>query len=202
MKTEKIFKIIFIINIVLMSFSGCNSVPEKDNKSVKNNLENILTIETPPELKADNREIFPVDVTISALGNEIYPAMSMCIDFDASELEFIGIEDGNVFITGDTADGQLPDWSVNTESANETGQINIMYLDITGGRYAFSDKFLDNDKNILLRLDFLLRDDAKSGDTYEISVKDAVFAASDSEKSLASSAGTLKIQNGKIILED
>lgn len=202
LKSEKISKIIFIFCIIFMSFSGCNSVSEEESVPEENHLESVLTIETLSGLKADNHEIFSVDVTISALGSEIYPAMSMCIDFDASNLEFTGIEDGNVFVTGDTADGQLPDWSVNTELSNKTGQINIMYLDTSGGRYAFSDSLLDNDKNILLRLDFRLRDSVKAGDTYDISVQDAVFATSDSEKSLASNSGTLKIQNGKIIPED
>lgn len=203
LKTEKILKIIFIFNcIIFISFSGCNSVSEKDNKSEEKHFESVLAIETPSELKADNHEIFSVDVTISALGSEIYPAMSMCIDFDASNLEFTGIEDGNVFVTGDTADGQLPNWSVNTESSNKNGQINIMYLDTSGGRYAFSDRLLDKDKNVLLRLDFRLRDNVKLGDNYVLSVEDAVFAASESEKSLASSVGTMAVQNGQIILED
>ena len=205
LKVEKTLKFIITFNcicIICLSFSGCHSVSEKDNKSEKNNSESVLAIEVPLGLKADNREIFSVDVTISELGSEIYPAMSICIDFDASNLEFTGIEDGNVFVTGDTADGKLPEWSVNTELSNKTGQINVMYLDTSGGRYAFSDKLLDKDKSILLRLDFRLHDNVKSGDTYELFVKDAVFAASDSEKSLASASGTLTIQNGKIILED
>lgn len=204
-KAEKILKFIITFNcmcIIFMSFSGCHSTSEKDNKSEKNNSESVLAIETPTGLKVDDREIFSVDVTISELGSEIYPAMSMSIDFDASNLEFTGIEDGNVFVTGDTAEGKLPEWSVNTELSNKTGQINIMYLDTSGGRYAFTDKLIDKDKNILLRLDFRLRDSVKSGDTYEISVQDAVFAVSDSEKSLASTSGTLTIQNDKIILED
>lgn len=199
LKVEKTLRFIITFNcicIICLSFSGCHSVSEKDNS------ESVLAIEVPSGLKADNREKFSVDVTISELGSEIYPAMSICIDFDASNLEFTGIEDGNVFVTGDTADGKLPEWSVNTELSNKTGQINIMYLDTSGGRYAFSDKLLDKDKSILLRLDFRLHDNVKSGDTYELFVKDAVFAASDSEKSLASASGTLTIQNGKIILED
>lgn len=163
-----------------------------------------LTVVTPPKQAAESGDPFTVDVLISCLGEELYPAASLSLNFDSSRLEFLRVEEGNVMILGDErADGnsyQLPQWSVNTERSNQTGQINLMYLDMTGGRYAFTQETLRDDGNVLLRLSFCLRGSAAEGDIYELVVADAVFAASNEENSLASLTGTLKTQNGKIIV--
>lgn len=162
-----------------------------------------LEIETPQKISLSQGGAFFLDVTISDLGEVIYPAASMSIAFDASCLEFLGIEEGNVFITGDeNGAGQsrrLPDWNCNVQKSNETGLINIMYLDMTGGKYAFRKDLLSEDDNVLLRLHFRMRGSARSGDFYELVVEDAVFAASDESQSLAMTTGTLKTRNGKIV---
>ena len=59
----------------------------------------VLTVETPQKLSVSQTDTFPLDVTISELGDTVYPAMSMSIGFDPSCLEFLGIKEGNVFIT-------------------------------------------------------------------------------------------------------
>lgn len=161
-----------------------------------------VTIETPDRKSASDREPFSLELQLSALGDEVYPAASFSISFDSSKLEFLGIEEGNVMITdAQSASGyRLPEWSVNTEHSNEVGQINLMYLDMTGGKYAFTKNALDENGNILLHLIFRLRGSVKSGDIYELSFDDAVFAASDESDSLASSRGTLKTGDGRIVL--
>lgn len=161
-----------------------------------------LTIATPPKQSISAKEEFSVDVSLSALGEEIYPAASISIVFDSSRLEFTGIEEGNIMITGDErADGnssQLPEWSVDVERSNETGQINIMYLDMTGGRYAFTKETM-GDNHILMRLDFRLRGSAEDGGIYNLEIADAVFATTDENKSLASINDTLITENGKVV---
>lgn len=46
-----------------------------------------LIVETPQKLSASQTEEFTLDVTVSALGDARYPAMSMSITFDSSRLE-------------------------------------------------------------------------------------------------------------------
>ena len=125
-----------------------------------------LTIETPQKMSLSNTDEFTLDVNISTLGDALYPAASMSISFDSSRLEFLGVEEGNIFIlSAENSSGQqLPDWSCNVENSNATGMINIMYLDMTGGKYAFSKDLLAEDDNVVLRLKFRLRGSARSGD--------------------------------------
>ena len=161
----------------------------------------VLTIETPQKISVSETDEFTLDITVSSLGEAIYPAASMSISFDSSRLEFIGVEEGNVFICSDENEVQqtLPEWSVNPDQCNKTGKINIMYLDTTGGKNAFSKELLAEDDNVVLRLKFRLRGSMRSGDVCDLIFEDAVFAASDETQSLAMTTGTLKVKNGKIV---
>ena len=161
-----------------------------------------LTIETPQKISKSESEEFTLDVTISSFGDAIYPAASMSISFDSSRLEFIGVEEGNVFIRNDEGDvpQKLPNWSCNPEQSNKSGKINIMYLDTTGGKNAFSKELLAEDDNVVLRLKFRLRGSVRSGDICDLIFDDAVFAASDETQSLAMTTDTLKVRDGKIVI--
>ncbi len=157
-----------------------------------------LKVETPQKISLSQDGEFVLDVTVSDLGDAVYPAASMSIAFDASCLEFLGVEEGNVFITGE-GNRQLPDWGCNVPKSNECGLINIMYLDMTGGKHAFRRDLLAEEDNVLLRLRFRMRGSARVGDAYELVVEDAVFASSDESRSLAMTTGTLRTKNGKIV---
>lgn len=161
-----------------------------------------LIVETPQKLSASERTEFTLDVTVSTLGEARYPAMSMSIRFDPSRLEFLGVEEGNIFIlSGESSNGQqLPDWSCNVGNSNDTGLINIMYLDMTGGKNAFSRELLAEDYNVVLRLKFRLRGSVRPGDVLDLIVEDAVFAASDETQSLAMTTDTLNTKNGRIVI--
>ena len=161
-----------------------------------------LTVGTPPKLSASATEEFVVDVTINQLGEALYPAMSMSIAFDPSKLEFLGVEEGNVFVfsSENSVGRQLPQWNCNVQNCNATGKINIMYLDMTAGRNAFSQLLLEEDGNVVLRLRFRLRGSVRAGDVMDLIVEDAVFAASDEKNSLAMTLDTLKVRNGKIVI--
>lgn len=161
-----------------------------------------LTVETPQKLSASQKEPFSLDVLISELGDVRYPAMSMSLSFDPSRLEFLGVEEGNVFVLNDenSTGQQLPEWSCNTERCNETGIINVMYLDMAGGRNAFTKELLADNYNVVLRLKFRLRGSVRPGDVLDLIVEDAVFATSDETKSLAMTTGTLQVKNGKIVI--
>ncbi len=161
-----------------------------------------LIVETPQKLSLANTGEFTLDVTVSDLGEARYPAMSMSVSFDASRLEFLGVEEGNIFILSDenSTGQQLPDWSCNVQNSNDTGLINIMYLDMTGGRNAFSRELLADDYNVVLRLKFRLRGSVRPGDVLDLIVEDAVFAASDETQSLAMTTDTLKVKNGRLVI--
>ena len=161
-----------------------------------------LIVETPQKLSAAGTDEFTLDVTVSNLGEARYPAMSISISFDSSRLEFLGVEEGNIFILSDESNNgqQLPDWSCNVQNSNDTGRINIIYLDMTGGRNAFTQELLAKDYNVVLRLKFRLRGSSRPGDVLDLIVEDAVFAASDETQSLAMTTGTLKTKNGRLVI--
>ena len=161
-----------------------------------------LIVETPQKLSATGTDEFTLDVTVSNLGEARYPAMSISISFDSSRLEFLGVEEGNIFILSDESNNgqQLPDWSCNVQNSNDTGRINIIYLDMTGGRNAFTQKLLAKDYNVVLRLKFRLRGSSRPGDVLDLIVEDAVFAASDETQSLAMARDTLKVKNGRLVI--
>lgn len=163
-----------------------------------------LAIETPQKVSISQTDELILDVTIEKLGEELYPAASFSISFDASRLEFLGVQEGNVFVHNNAVDSQmtqkLPEWSCNVEQSNKTGMINIMYLDLTGGKNAFSQELLAEEDNVVLRLLFRVRGSVRVGDICDLIVEDAVFAASDETKSLSVIQNTLKIKNGKIVM--
>ena len=162
-----------------------------------------LTVETLTQKLAAGEELV-LDVTVSHLGEARYPAMSASISFDPSRLEFLGVAEGNVFVldASNTAGQKLPDWSCNVQSSNNAGLINIMYLDMTGGRNAFVQELLAEEENVVLRLRFRVRGSVRSGDVLDLIVEDAVFAASDETQSLAMTRNTLKIRNGRLVIGD
>ena len=159
-----------------------------------------LTVETPQKCSAG--EEITLDVTISDMGEALYPAASMSIRFDPACLEFLAVEEGSVFILdGENTSGrQLPQWSYNTAACNESGLINIMYLDLTGGRYAFSRELLAEEDNVVLRLSFRIRGSVRTGDVLDLIVEDAVFAASEEKDSLAMTRNTLRVRNSRIVI--
>lgn len=185
--------ILLLVLIVSLVLARCSGVGDKTP---------VLTVETLQKLSASQTDTVTLDVTISQLGDTLYPAMSMSLHFDPSCLEFLGVGEGNVFITDSQVGRKLPQWSCNPEQCNKTGKINIMYLDLTGGKAAFTQELLSEEDNVVLRLSFRLRGSARIGDVYDLIFEDAVFAASDESRSLAMIQGTLKTKNGKIVVGD
>ena len=187
--------LVLLLTAVLAHSCFCEEEPETPGMPT-------LTVKTPQKLSASQMEEIILDVLISDLGEARYPAMSVSISFDPSRLEFLGVEEGNVFIhnTENGTGQQLPDWSCNVQNSNDTGLINIMYLDMTGGKNAFTKELLAEDYNVVLRLKFRLRGSVRPGDVLDLIVEDAVFAASDETQSLAMTTDTLKTKNGRLVI--
>ncbi|MCH5279675.1 MAG: hypothetical protein J1E60_07805 [Christensenellaceae bacterium] len=162
-----------------------------------------IWINTPGKVSISGDREFTIDVSISELTEDVlFPASSVSVSFDKSRLEFLGMEEGNIFILSDNG-FDLPSWSVNVENSNKTGLINVMYLDETAGRYAFSSKGFDEvDRNILIRFKFRLRGSVIRGDIMDFVIQDAVMAAVDSTQSLATQNNTLKAVEGRIAADD
>lgn len=161
-----------------------------------------LTVQTPQKVSAGDGGKLVLDVTVSELGDAVYPAMSMSLAFDTSRLEFLGVEEGNLCVTDpESSSGKrLPEWSCSVENSNAAGRINIMYLDMTGGKYAFGKSLLQEQENVVLRLRFRVRGSVSAGEVLEIAVEDAVFAASEETESLAMTTGTLRAKNSRIVI--
>lgn len=196
-------KHIIIVAVCLLLLASLSFLLINKNKEKAQEITNpTLIIQTPQKVSASGEKELVLDVTISSMGEAIYPAASMSIAFDPAYLEFVGIEEGNVFITdsGGNLSKKLPEWSVDAERSNKTGKINIMYLDTTAGKNAFTKELLAKDDNVVLRLKFRLRGSVRAGDVYDLVFEDAVFAASDEAQSLAMTTDTLKVKNAKIVM--
>ena len=104
-----------------------------------------LIVETPQKLRVSNTEAFSLDVTVSDLGDARYPAMSVSIAFDSSRLEFLGVEEGNIFILSDenSTGQQLPEWSCNVKNSNDTGRIKVKYGLVESGPSPLSRGMLE-----------------------------------------------------------
>ena len=165
-----------------------------------------ITLLPPAPLEVSNREEFTVDVVLSDLPKNIYPAASITVGFDKNKLEFTGTKIGTMMTHGDTTiDGNsfdIPSWTCNVGRANEIGQINTMYLDMTAGKYAYSNEgFHKESKNVVLRLGFKLKDSVVKGEIYNLTIHDSVIATvnGDVEKtSLATNQRTLRANSCKI----
>ena len=162
-----------------------------------------LIVETPQKISLSQDDTVNLDVTITNLGEAKYPAFSSSISFDNSKLEFLGLEEGNVFVYNNATSGEdvkLPELSCNAEQCNKSGLINIMYLDTTGGKNAFCKDLLEDEDNVMYRMNFRIKGSARAGEVYDLIVEDAVFAASNEKESLATTQETLKVKNGKIVV--
>ena len=196
MKKKKLFFILGIaISAVIITALALLTFGNRTGDSVPT-----LKLEAPQKVTLSD-ETVTASLTISALGEALYPAASASISFDHSRLEFLGVEEGNVTVHDGSGKSKLPDWSYNTAQSNESGIINVMYLDLTGGKNSFSNQLFDKERNVVLRLKFRLRGSLSEGDVCDLIIEDAVFAASDETQSLATSKNTLKTKNGKIIVK-
>ena len=168
-----------------------------------------LTLEPPTPIEVTNKDEFIVDVKLSRLPKDIYPAASISLGFDNNKLEFTGVKMGTMETYGDQilngSDYTIPTWDCNIETSNKKGVVNAMYLDMTAGKFAYNeDGFEKDSKDIVLRLAFKLKDSAQSGENYYLDIKDAVFATVDGDKdksSLSMSDKTLKINNCSIVVK-
>ena len=192
---------VLAVAIIIIIFTNRNSQTAK--------VGNLFTgpavfIEIPDKMGEKNREEFDLAVYVTKLSSDVYPAASFSISFDPSKMEFLGLEEGNVLIEDTDLPGgtNLPDWNVDVESSNKTGNINIMYLDFSGKEKGFKQELLYDSDNVLFYLKFKLRGSVRKNEMYDISFKDAVFACEEDEKSLSMLNKKLKTKDSKVVITD
>lgn len=211
--SKKQQNICLIISLVLLICSVSigvklyiSSASSASENSLNTNETPTLSLVCPKNRSIDNKNEFYIDVALSALPSNIYPAASISVEFDKNKLEFIGIKKGNMETYGDKKNKEnefsIPEWKCNVEISNANGIINTMYLDNTAGKFAYNKSgFNSKSKNIVLKLGFKLKEEAKDGETYKLNIKDAVFATINGDKnntSLSSLQNTLETINCKI----
>lgn len=205
--------------VMVLILVGSILVFEKERSYVKQN--QVLTSEEEKEDKGlgiptlslsheniniNNQDIFDVDVILSHLPDNIYPAASIKVGFDNSKLEFIGIEKGTVKTYGNSSDGfSIPTWNCDVESSNNSSEINAIYVDMTAGRFAYNKEgFEKGSKGLIIKLKLKLKEGLKVGEITKLDLRDAVFATVNGDKdntSLSSIKGSLEI-NGCDIMFD
>jgi hypothetical protein len=135
-------------------------------------------------------------VRLTNLPTGVYPGASLAVEFDRQKLEFIEARQGTMKTLAGGGKFNIPIWAADPAYANREGQVKAMYLDQTGGDFAYTDQgFAKGTGDCVLRLVFRLRDAAWTGDRLELAVTDAVFATTDNElrhSSLATAARTLR----------
>ncbi len=137
-----------------------------------------------------------VPVTLSSLGDAAYPAASAEILFDNSRLRFLGVEPGEVTVA--TEDGRRPPvWRVNPERCNRTGRIALLYFDADAS-LPFDAESVPYENAVLFTLRFAAVPGQTGGSA--LSFSDAVFAASDEERSLSMADGSLKTKDGTVVV--
>ncbi len=157
-----------------------------------------IYLETKSELVEMSGEEFFVNVKLSSMPEDgFYPASSFSLVFDKTKLEFLGLRDGTMTVSDESGENmEIPVWQCNTAISNENEKINAMYIDMSASNnsYRFQD-FETEKKDILVRLQFKLRDSAIAGDEITLSFDDAILASieeSSGVKSLSLVDRTLK----------
>lgn len=142
-----------------------------------------------------------IDVKVSGLQGQ-YPAASFEIEFNKNKLEFVGIRQGNLEITNTkTGDITIPEWQFHAENANHTGTISTMYLDMTAEENPIDGALVGENKNVLFRVVFRIKDSCNEGEKLVLSTKQATFAAVDENDSLATYKSNINTPEGSFTVQ-
>lgn len=186
--------VIGISYIVVINSQEKNTKNDIDNNSeIKKEVS--ISLNGDSILSKNNKNTFKLKLKMSQIPSNIYSSASFSISFDKNKVEFVDIEKGDIL----TYSSNSPSWEYDVKASNKRGQVNIMYLDSTGGKESFTSKsIVEERKNNILILEFKLKDDVESGDNISFKIKDAVFATVNGDKDNSS----LSTKNKNIKFED
>lgn len=210
-----------IVLIIILVLIGASAIaiysykmrtPEVTKNEEQSDIVEIPTINLVPSknIGVNEKKEFEVDVVLSSLPADIYPAASVSISFNKDKLEFTGVKKGEMQTYGNiSSSGEnfvVPLWDCDIKASNDSGKINAMYLDKTAGKFAYNKLGFDKEsKNVVLRLNFKLKNNVKQGEKYTLDIKDAIFATVNGDKdntSLSSIKGTLKVSGCEIVIQN
>lgn len=140
-----------------------------------------------------------IDFKVSAIPDE-YQASSFVIEFDNQKLKFKGIQQGNVATVGEgTEDMRYPEWQYDADSANASGTINTMYLDMTAGEQPLSHKgFEEGKQDVLFRMEFQILTTCASNEKLDLTISQGTFASVDEDLSLSLKKKNMKAESYQI----
>lgn len=186
--------VIGISYIVVINSQEKNTKNDIDNNSeIKKEVS--ISLNGDSILSKNNKNTFKLKLKMSQIPSNIYSSASFSISFDKNKVEFVDIEKGDIL----TYSSNSPSWEYDVKASNKRGQVNIMYLDSTGGKESFTSKsIVEESKNNILILEFKLKDDVESGENISFKIKDAVFATVNGDKDNSS----LSTKNKNIKFED
>ncbi|MDU4859387.1 MAG: cohesin domain-containing protein [Terrisporobacter othiniensis] len=186
--------VIGISYIVVINSQEKNTKNDIDNNSeIKKEVS--ISLNGDSILSKNNKNTFKLKLKMSQIPSNIYSSASFSISFDKNKVEFVDIEKGDIL----TYSSNSPSWEYDVKASNKRGQVNIIYLDSTGGKESFTSKsIVEESKNNILILEFKLKDDVESGENISFKIKDAVFATVNGDKDNSS----LSTKNKNIKFED
>lgn len=186
--------VIGISYIVVINSQEKNTKNDIDNNSeIKKEVS--ISLNGDSILSKNNKNTFKLKLKMSQIPSNIYSSASFSISFDKNKVEFVDIEKGDIL----TYSSNSPSWEYDVKASNKRGQVNIIYLDSTGGKESFTSKsIVEERKNNILILEFKLKDDVESGENISFKIKDAVFATVNGDKDNSS----LSTKNKNIKFED
>lgn len=202
-KKQKYTILILISILVIVIGIAYIVVINSQEKNPKNDIDNnsemkkevSMSLNGDSLLPINNKDTFKLKLKMSQIPSNIYSSASFSISFDKDKVEFIDIEKGDIL----TYSSNSPTWEYDAKASNKRGQVNIMYLDSTGGKESFTSKaIVAEEKNNVLILEFKLKDDVESGENISFKIKDAVFATVNGDKDNSS----LSTKNKNIKFED
>lgn len=151
--------------------------------------------------EGSDSESIIVNIHVSDLPDNTFPAVSTSVHFDNDVLELTEVVNGNmeVYENGEDKPDQLvvPDWSYDLEYANTEGAANIMYLDMSGGSQAFNiNGFNKDDQNIFASLKFHVKDTTDK--SVKFTLEEATLATVDdliNDTGFSTAKGNLSVKN-------
>lgn len=161
------------------------------------------------KIEATSKDEIIVSAVLRNMPDNEYPAASAVIIFDNNKLEFVGTALGTMQSYNDydpnrdkTPAYKIPEWLCNPALSNQNGQINLMYLDTTAGKNAYTKNGYEKQtRDIPFKLIFKLKSSVIPNEKLEIAIKEAVFATNEGGQSTLSTKenyGKLAVKNLKV----
>ncbi len=195
---KNILPIFLIVLIIILLITGALMIFLNTSKNLSGSK---LYLETDANLVAMSQEEFYVDIKLSDFPEDgVYSASSFVLEFDNSKLEFTGIRLGTMSVSDENGENlNAPTWECNTDVSNQKSTISAMYIDMTANGSSYRNFGYQKDsKDILVRVQFILKDSAIKGDELKFKFTDAVLASTDKTQSLSMVNETLKVSDYKL----